>query len=154
MSLYNRDRQLNTSGVCSFARVNYCRLCPIPRSILRTGQIWPFPPFLCLSHFRQNPFNHEITHVGPPLFFFFCQTRNFPSLSIFLTLSLSLYLSHSFFLSRLRVKTAFRFGIAVKIFPENSALPLNRTIIYLFMYNENECTLLISSWNKHSKRLH
>lgn len=37
---------------------------------------------------------------------------------------------------------------------ETSALPLNRTIIYLCMYNENEFTLLISSWNKHSKRLH
>lgn len=37
------------------------------------------------------------------------------------------------------------------MFPENnSASPLNRTFIYLCMYNENECTLLISSWNEHS----
>lgn len=103
-----------------------------------------FDLFLHLSLFSTTyiiVISTQITHVGPV-----CQTRNFPSLSLPLALSFSLSLFLFF--------TQTMFAPGSLYFRKFSSLPLNRTIIYLFMYNENECTLLISSWNKHSKRLH
>lgn len=117
------------------------RLCLILRSILHTGQIWSFPLFVFLFSNLYHSNFHPNDSYWPPLW-----NQKLP-LALFLK---SCSFSLSFFL--VVMQTVFFSGSLQ--YPENSALPLNRTIIYLCMYNENEFTLLISSWNKHSKRLH
>lgn len=116
------------------------RLCLIPHSILHTGQMWPFALSLFTAIFSIVIFHHQYISCWPP---FFNQKL--------CSLSFSLSLSHSLSFS---LSCNQRLCLRITVISGNSASPLNRTIIYLFMYNENECTLLISSWNKHSKCLH
>lgn len=119
----------------------------IPNSVLHTGQIWliPFifflsPLPLLFSSSTVSPNNRTHVAPSPPRLL-----EAEPSLrpSLFLFPSFFSFLSSSCNQRLLRDR---------RVFPRDSASPLNRTIIYLFMYNVK--WMHTSSWNKHSERLH
>lgn len=135
------NRHLNTTGSLSFLLYILYQLlrCVWYIALSYMQSMSDFPPFLPLLSRAFIIISHPNKSCWPPY-----QTRNFPLLAFTHSFSVSIFL---FFMQTVFLQDNYNF---CKISP----LPLNRTIIYLCMYNENEFTLLISSRNKHSKRLH